>query len=90
MKQAWQSVASVARSTTPCSIGTSSSDEETSLITPYSVRFSCRRAHSSEPSGAGWYSLTATTLPYLLCAERTCYRPVWGCPKPLCPPATGG
>src|SRR5690242_8348615 len=60
MKQAWQSVASVARSTTPCSIGTSSSDEETSLMTPYSVRFSCRSAHSSDPSGAEWYSLTAT------------------------------
>jgi len=34
MKQAWQSVASVARSTIPWSIGGSSTDEETSLITP--------------------------------------------------------
>jgi hypothetical protein len=37
MKHAWQPVASVARSTTPWSIGSISSDDETSLITPYSV-----------------------------------------------------
>src|ERR1022692_1997351 len=42
MKQAWQSVASVARSTIPCSIGPSSIDDDTSLITPYRVRFSSR------------------------------------------------
>src|ERR1700733_11851058 len=51
MKQAWQPLASVARSTTPCSIGSSSSDDETSLITPYSVRFSSRSPRISRLSG---------------------------------------
>src|ERR1700751_5928147 len=48
MKQAWQSVASVARSTIPCSIGPSSIDEPTRLITRYRVRFSSRSPWASE------------------------------------------
>src|ERR1700722_14864 len=51
MKQAWHPLAPVARSTTPCSIGSSSSDDDTSLITPYSVWFSSRSPRSSTVSG---------------------------------------
>src|SRR5580693_1593759 len=51
MKQAWHPLASVARSTTPCSIGSSSSDDDTSLITPYRVWFSSRSPRISMVSG---------------------------------------
>src|SRR5215469_1228683 len=48
MKHAWQSVASVARSTIPRSIGPSSIEEATRLITRYRVRFSSRSPRASE------------------------------------------
>src|SRR3974390_3185112 len=48
MKHAWQSVASVARSTIPWSIGPSSIDEATRLITRYRGRFSSRSPRASE------------------------------------------
>ena len=47
MKHAWQSVASVAKSTIPWSIGLSSIQDDTSVITRYSVRFSSARPRES-------------------------------------------
>src|SRR5664279_1126696 len=87
MKQAWQPVASVARSTTPWSIGASSSEDDTSLMTPYRVRFSSRSPCSSESDvpGVSW-----STAIGAVCAGRTCPAPVTGCSGPLCSTGVGG
>src|ERR1700761_4460047 len=78
MKQAWQPVASVARSTTPWSIGASSSDEETSRITLYSVWFSSRSARSCVlPDVAGWaLSDTSQSTSYVQGAHASGHHPV--------------
>src|SRR5215216_1918519 len=54
MKAAWQFVASVAMSTMPLRTRSRSSEEETVLMTAYSVSFSrCTRVRASPPPVAG-------------------------------------
>ena len=77
MKQAWQPVASVARSTIPCSIGISSSDEDDELDD--AVQGAVLLA---EAARARW-----SRRMRLICAKTHMLAAANGCPGPL--PGTG-
>src|SRR4051812_22423863 len=77
MKQAWQSVASVAISTMPPSTRSRASDDETVLMTAYSVSFSRRTRDRASPP-----SVTGETVTRALLSVSDRNREASG---PLCP-----
>ena len=75
MKQAWQPVASVAISTIPPSTRSRASDDETVLMTAYSVSFSRRTRASASPSSVSGETVTRALLSVAAIVAAAAGRP---------------